>query len=221
MRMVIMTEISSLLRQAADKSLLEEAYKQTVKELADQTGAWAIDRDGDLYRVKCPVCRTPEVIHVDSGFFVCKKRHIFSAYTEDGVRQITEENIKRVIGEDLDDGMDAHGHGPYTAYDPKEKAPIYLTCWLHDQGNVTLQLISDKVWELRKLSKIADDLFLDYMIEVETMLGGEKRAELGTRIKTWPKYVNNMKWFLLVLELKKLFPGDFYWSVGIVEESDR
>lgn len=59
----------------------------------------AINRDGDLYLVECPVCGSQEVIRArDKTYFVCGRDHRFRVYTEDGVVKLKDHrkgNIER------------------------------------------------------------------------------------------------------------------------------
>jgi hypothetical protein len=67
------------------------------------TGKIAIDRDGDLYLVECPVCgtqtvsRETETVKDEDGgvrkrtlYFECHIGHRFQVYLEDGVREIAD-----------------------------------------------------------------------------------------------------------------------------------
>jgi len=207
--------VSQSIKAFIDWEQIKASYKATVADLASKVTAFAIDRDGDLFQIACPTCRTKKVNHADGSVFICARRHVFSVYTEDGVREITDENKEKVLGDDLQkNGKDAHDHHEYMILKPNEKTPIYISYWFEDAGEVTPQMISDVVWKLREKSEIVNGMSFDFMAEIETMFGGKPVATIGSRIKTWPTYTNNMKWFMLMMQLK----DDRGWGVRFLAQ---
>jgi hypothetical protein len=193
---------------------LKTAYQEAVKAFSQKAELYAVNRDGDLYQVKCPVCNTHLVSPVASGFFVCKKRHVFRIYTEDGVRQIDTE--ADADGVDLQkDGKDSHGHAEYLILDPEERSPVTISYWIEEQ-NPTEQTVSDQIWKLKKNVPMVDQEYFNYYVEIDTMLGGKPVAKIGSQIITRPIYMPNMRAFLLLTALK-----DTDWGFNIIQDSDR
>ncbi len=185
-------------------------YDILVDDYAKRASAFGINRDGDIFQVACPICRTKKINHAFGGVFVCSRKHVFYVNTEDGVREITDD--VKVLGNDLQkDGKDAHGHSPYVTFKPKEKAPVYLSYWF-EEHNSNPKSISDLAWKLRKSCPISDSLSLDFMTEIKTMRGGKPIAELGSFIRTWPKFVNNRRWFVM---MNQLAPHE-EWRIGFL-----
>lgn len=200
--------------------LLKRNYASALQGLVGQCKEYAINRDGDNFQISCPVCKTKMVVPVGGQFFVCKKKHVFSIYTEDGIVEIEEDT--RILGPDLSDkGMDAHGHGFYKVFKPGDKSPIYFSCWMHEDDRDylkrprTVEEISIFAWDFRSRVKAVSNLSLNFYVEVDTMMGGEPVAKIGSYLRTWPSYVNNMRWFLI---LKELEGTD--WKIGIIQMGD-
>jgi hypothetical protein len=216
------TSYIRLLAQTAEWEELKQTYKQALDTLSKDCRAYAINRDGDLFQVSCPVCNNKKVAPAGCGFFVCSRKHVFSVYTEDGVIEITPENEKKLLGQDLVHGEDAHGHNPYTAYKADEKSPFYLSLWMHEDNRdyqenpINLQDISNEAWKLKNKIKALEFMPLDFYAEIDVMRHGDRIAEFGSRLKTWPKYINNMKWFLILRDIDKT-----EWTIGIIELGER
>jgi len=211
-----------ILAQTAEWEELKQNYKKALDTLSKECKAYAINRDGDLFQASCPVCKSRKIAPAGCGFFICSRKHVFSAYTEDGVVELTAENEKKLLGQDLVKGEDAHGHNPYTVYKADEKSPIYFSLWMHEDNRdyqenpINLQDISNEAWKLKNKIKLLEYMSLNFYAEIDVMRQGDRIAEFGSRLKTWPEYINNMKWFLILRELDRTD-----WSIDIIKPGER
>ena len=206
--------LASYIKAKVEWSLIDDLYKSYLKELSKNTGEWGVDRDGDIFQISCPVCKTKKINQAYKETFVCSKKHVFSVYPEDGIRPITGRND----GDDLQkDGKDAHGHGLYLIHKPDEKTAVYLQYWV--EGDISLPDVSNKIWELKKNFPITS--CFNFNIGIDTMSGGQQIAELNFRVNSWPKYVNNKKWFVLIMGLKNQTPELNKWALNFLEYCDR
>jgi len=203
----------------AQKDQLEELYDKLVDDYSSQAKSYLADRDGDLYRIKCPKCRIRVVAPISGQLFVCEKKHVFSLYPEDGIREETDENKNRILGDDLSGGTDAHDHAPYSYHDPNESELIYLSCWPDSENEMTLekaaslsQKLYDRLDGLNKRLNFPKGWYSPTDFHVEIMMSGGKLkpVDLWDRVKTWPKNVRNNVWFVLSHDLK-----DTEWNVNI------
>ena len=80
----------------------------------------------------------------------------------------------------------------------------------------TIQIVSDIVWNLRELSPLVEDKYFHYYVEIDTMSGGKPVAEIGSRIQTWPEYISNRYWFLMLQEILPL-----NWTLFVVQPGER
>jgi hypothetical protein len=124
---------------------IETEYKNIVDSLEKEPHY--VNRDGDLFLITCPHCGSKNVGRVGI-FFICAKRHIFSLYTEDGIRkesEMSEDSKKRIIGDDLDTKSmkDSHGHSKYDLFNKDDKYPMYFRLSLYggiDYEGMTLNV---------------------------------------------------------------------------------
>ncbi|MCK9442708.1 MAG: hypothetical protein M0Q13_14960 [Methanothrix sp.] len=121
---------------------IADEYKKIIDNLEKEPHY--VDRDGDLFTIICPHCGSKNVGRI-GVFFVCSRRHIFSLYTEDGVRkdsELSDDRKRRILGDDLDPKtlMDAHGHAKYDLFNSDDKIPMYfrLSLWGLEYDNRTL-----------------------------------------------------------------------------------
>lgn len=116
---------------------IETEYKNIIDSLEKEPNY--VDRDGDLFLITCPHCGSKNVGRV-GVFFICSKRHIFSLYTEDGVKkdsELSEDRKKRILGNDLDlkTMKDAHGHKKYDLFNKDDIYPMFYRLSLYGLEN--------------------------------------------------------------------------------------
>ena len=211
---------NDLIRRAQKEDLFENFYDKLIDSYSSQAKNYLADRDGDLFRIKCPKCRIRGVAPVSGQIFVCEKGHVFSLYPEDGIREETEENKSRILGDDLSGGMDAHEHAPYTYHDSKDSELVYLACWPESEDEMTLekaaslsQQLYDRLSSLQKRLDFPKGFYnpTDFHIEL-MMAGGKLNTSFYDRVKTWPQVIRNDVWFVLAHELK-----DTEWGVSLFD----
>lgn len=174
---------------------IETEYKNIVDSLEKEPHY--VDRDGDLFLITCPHCGSKNVGRV-GVFFICAKRHIFSLYTEDGVRkesEMSEDGKKRIIGNDLDTKSmkDSHGHAKYDLFDKDGIYPIYFRLSLYgiDYEERTLNVAKHYLSFFKDRMKDFKDKFESLYLELshfytdfDEAVNGRVYFDLNSRVQS-------------------------------------
>lgn len=170
-----------------------DEYKRIIYNLEKEPHY--VNRDGDLFNIICPHCGSKNVGRI-GVFFICARRHIFSLYTEDGVRkdsELSDDRKKRILGDDLDPKtlMDAHGHEKYDLFNRDDKIPMYFSLSLWGLEHEDRTLNNAKIYldmfrsKMKSFSEKFDRMHLDlhnFNTDFDEAMNGKTNWGIDSRI---------------------------------------